>query len=184
MFNLKSKLGIQNKLFIFKNKGDQHYRMVVPTSYQTIMLLHNPDEVWKGHPGIKATYETWKQFAYWANLYKDFQNYVKTSTASHKFQPTKPQFRASLQLKEGCQPWTDLQVDWIGPVPQSNQLNKYLLIVTCLFTKWVECFAAPHDNDVTTACLLVNNIFTRWGLSLRTESDRRSNFTSEVMFHL
>lgn len=53
-------------------------------------------------------------------------------------------------------PWSHLQVDWIGPVPKSAQGNKYLLTITCAFTKWVECLPAPNHVAVTTAVLLLN----------------------------
>lgn len=81
-------------------------------------------------------------------------------------------------------PWSHLQVDWIGPVPKSSRGNKYLLTVTCAFTKWVECLPAPNDTAVTTAVLLLNHVFTRWGLPLSVDSDRGTHFTSQVMTEL
>ncbi len=39
------------------------------------------------------------------------------------------------------------------------------------FTKWIECLQAPNDTAETTACLLMNHIFSRFGLPLRDNSD-------------
>ncbi len=49
------------------------------------------------------------------------------------------------------------------------------------FKKWIECLPAPNDTAETTACLLMNHIFSRFGLPLRVNSDRGTHFTAEVM---
>ncbi|KAL1264168.1 hypothetical protein QQF64_004523 [Cirrhinus molitorella] len=77
--------------------------------------------------------------------------------------------------------WSDLQIDWVGPLPRSTRGNKYFLTVVCQFTKWVECLPAPNDTAQTTACLLMNHVFSRFGLPLRVNSDRGTHFTAEIM---
>ncbi|KAL1268894.1 hypothetical protein QQF64_034257 [Cirrhinus molitorella] len=51
---------------------------------------------------------------------------------------------------------TNLQIDWVGPLPRSTKGNKYFLTVVCQFTKWVECLPAPNDTAQTTAYLQVH----------------------------
>ncbi len=53
--------------------------------------------------------------------------------------------------------------------------------MVCEFTKWIECLPAPNDTAETTACLLMNHIFLRFGLPLRVNSDRRTHFTAEII---
>ncbi len=78
-------------------------------------------------------------------------------------------------------PWSNLQIDWVGPLPRSTRGNKYFLTVVCEFTKWIECLQAPNDTAETTACLLMNHIFSKCGLPLRVNSDRGTPFTAEIM---
>ncbi len=33
-------------------------------------------------------------------------------------------------------PWSDLEIDSVGPLPWSTRGNKYFLTVVCEFTKW------------------------------------------------
>uniref|UniRef100_H3B6Z0 Gypsy retrotransposon integrase-like protein 1 n=1 Tax=Latimeria chalumnae TaxID=7897 RepID=H3B6Z0_LATCH len=129
----------------------------------------------------RATYETLKQVAYWPNMYQDVQDYTKGCLVCCRFQSSSPKHRAPLQTKGITMPWSDLQIDWIGPVTRSSRGNKYLLTVTCLFTKWIECLPAPNDTAETTAMLLINHVFSCWGLPMRTESDRGSHFTRKVI---
>ncbi len=77
--------------------------------------------------------------------------------------------------------WLDLQIDWVGPLQRSTQGNRYFLTVVCEFTNWIECLPAPNDIAETTACLLMNHIFSRFVLSLRVNSDRGTHFTAEIM---
>ncbi len=86
-----------------------------------------------------------------------------------------------LQRKGMTFPWSDLQIDWVGPLPRSTRGNKYFLTVVCEFTKWIECLPAPNDTAETTACLLMNHIFSRFGLPLRVNSDRGTHFTADIM---
>ncbi len=81
-------------------------------------------------------------------------------------------------------PWSDLQIDWVGPLTKSARGNKYFLTVTCAFTKWVEGLPAPNDTAQTTAYLLMNHIFSQFGLPSRVDSDRGTHFTAETMQHL
>ncbi len=53
--------------------------------------------------------------------------------------------------------------------------------MVCEFTKWIECLPAPNDTAETTACLLMNHIFLRFGLPLRVNSDCRTHFTAEII---
>ncbi|OCT57681.1 hypothetical protein XELAEV_18003139mg [Xenopus laevis] len=74
--------------------------------------------------------------------------------------PQGPNHRTPLMKRGISMPWSDIQIDFIGPVTTSSKGNRYMLTVIFLFTKWVECLprAVP-----------------------RIESDRGSHFTSEVM---
>ncbi len=145
------------------------------------MLTHAYDAPCTGHHGVKATYETLKQVAYWPSMQQDVAEYVKGCLVCCQFQPANPNHRTPLQRKGMTFPWSDLQIDWVGPLPRSTQGNKYFLTVVCEFTKWIECLPAPNDTAETTACLLMNHIFSRFGLPLRVNSDHGTHFTAEIM---
>ncbi len=148
-------------------------KLIVPHGQRGMMLTHAHDAPCVGHHGAKATYETLKQVAYWPGMQQDVAEYVKGCLVCCQFQPANPNHRAPLQRKGMTFPWSDLQIDWVGPLPRSTRGgNKYFLTVVCEFTKWIECLPAPNDTAETTACLLMNHIFSRFGLPLRVNSDR------------
>uniref|UniRef100_A0A8C5QDM2 Integrase catalytic domain-containing protein n=1 Tax=Leptobrachium leishanense TaxID=445787 RepID=A0A8C5QDM2_9ANUR len=114
-------------------------------------------------------------------MLQDVQIYCHGCLVCAQFQPHGPTHRAPLQRKGFSLPWSDIQIDFIGPVTRSTRGNKYMLTVTCLFSKWIECLPAPNNTAETCAILLINHIFSRFGLPQRLESDRGSHFTSDVM---
>ncbi len=174
-------LRLEKGLLVYGPKGQGPTRWVVPTDHRGIMLTHAHDSPVGGHRGFKATLQTLQQVAYWPMMAHDTKVYVQGCLVCCQFQPSRPLNRAPLQRKGVTFPWSHLQVDWIGPVPKSSRGNKYLLTVTCSFTKWVECLPAPNDTATTTAVLLLNHVFSRWGLPLSVDSDRGTHFTSSVM---
>ena len=145
------------------------------------MLLYAHDAPCGGHRSASATCATLRQVVYWPFMSRDITQYVRGCLVCCHFRPSRPLNRAPLQGRGITFPWFNIEIDWIGPVPKSSRGNKYLLTVTCAFTKWVECLPAPNDTAETTALLLMNHVISRWGLPLSIDSDRGTHFTAGVM---
>ncbi len=181
LHSIKHMLHLRDGVLTYVPEPSTAPRLVVPHGQRGMMLTHAHDAPCAGHHGVKATYETLKQVAYWPGMQQDVAEYVKGCLVCCQFQPANPNHRAPLQRKGMTFPWSDLQIDWVGPLPRSMRGNKYFLTVVCEFTKWIECLPAPNDTAETTACLLLNHIFSRFGLPLRVNSDRGTHFTAEIM---
>ncbi len=134
-------------------------KLVVPHGQREMTLTHAQDASCTGHHGVKATYETLKQVAYWPGMQQDIAEYVKGCLVCCQFQPANTNHRAPLQRKGMTFPLSDLKIDCVGPLPWSTRGNRYLLTVVCEFTKWIACLPALNDTAETTACLLMNHIF-------------------------
>ena len=73
-----------------------------------------------------------------------------------------------------------MAIDVLGPLPTSEDDNKYLLIAADYFTKWVEGYALPNQEAVTVADVLVKEFVCRLGVPLFIHSDQGRNFESAV----
>ena len=78
-------------------------------------------------------------------------------------------------------PWTNLQIDYIGPLPPCRNGFKYVPVIIDTFTKWVEAFPTRSNTAKATAKILAQRVFTRWGLPHSIESDQGTHFTGRVM---
>ncbi|XP_044150781.1 protein NYNRIN-like isoform X2 [Bufo gargarizans] len=176
----KSQFSLQDGLLVRTSKNGIS-QWVVPTAYRGLMLQHAHDAPTAGHRGEKLTYELLRDYAYWPHMLQDVRTYCQGCLICPQFQPQAPTHRAPLMKRGMSMPWSDIQIDFIGPVTTSSKGNRYMLTVTCLFTKWVECLPCKTCSSSVCASLLINHVFSRFGLPQRIESDRGSHFTSEVM---
>lgn len=181
LYNLKHSLKLEKGLLVYSTSRKGPPRWVVPTDHRGVILQYAHDSPCGGHRSTNATFSTLQSVVYWPFMITDVTEYVKGCLTCCQFRPAQPLNRAPLQRRGISFPWSNLQIDWIGPVPKSSRGNKYLLTVTCAFTKWIECLPAPNDTAETTALLLMNHVFSRWGLPLSIDSDRGTHFTADVM---
>ena len=64
--------------------------------------------------------------------------------------PTKPT-KAPLKPYTVGVPMERIQMDIIGPLPETRSGNKYVLTITCCFTKWTESY--PLKNITAEAVI-------------------------------
>ena len=180
-YRIRAKLEVRHGLLVFVPDKHRPPALVVPRALRGVFLVHAHDAAAAGHRGVSATLQYLQQVAYWPRMQDDVKDYVKGCLVCCQFQPSRALHRAPLQRQGISFPWSHLQIDWVGPLPKSSRGNKYILMLTCRFTKWVEGLPAPNDTAQTTAALLMNHVFSRFGLPSQVDSDRGTHFTAEVM---
>ena len=72
--------------------------------------------------------------------------------------------------------------DIMGPLPAAAGGCRYVLVVTDLFTKWVEAFPLKSTDSVTLASVLVDEVICRYGVPHYLHSDQGANFVSAVIY--
>ena len=71
-------------------------------------------------------------------------------------------------------------LDLFGPLPVTKHGNKYILVVTDYFTRWVEAYSLPNQEATTVARVLVNEWISRYGALDAIHSDQGKNFDSRL----
>ena len=74
--------------------------------------------------------------------------------------------------------------DIMGPLPTSTKGNKYILVITDLFSKWVEAFPLIATDSETLASVLVDEVVCRYGVPRALHSDQGANLNSQVIVAL
>jgi len=67
------------------------------------------------------------------------------------------------------------------PLPMTANGNKYIVVVSDLFSKWVEAFPVKSTDTETLARVLVDEVICRYGTPLYLHSDQGANLTSKLM---
>ena len=70
--------------------------------------------------------------------------------------------------------------DIMGPFPTSSKGNKYILVASDYFTRWVEAYGIPNQEATTVAKALVDNMFCRFSIPRQLHSDQGAQFDKRV----
>ena len=76
--------------------------------------------------------------------------------------------------------WHTIGVDLIGPLPETPKGKKYIMTVSCLFSKWPKATALP-DKTGTGVPELLYLCYTRHGCCKVKISDQGREFINEVL---
>ena len=62
-------------------------------------------------------------------------------------------------------------MDILGPLPETDHGNKYILVIGDYFTKWKEAYAMPNMEAITVARIFVNEFICRFGVPEQLHTD-------------
>ena len=116
--------------------------------------------------GINAERYIYKHVAACAECQKFKYNNIPTATP--------------MQLHEVLEPWHTIGIDLMGPFPSTARQKRFLLVIVDYFTRWIEVFPMRATTSIEIAEVLVNQVFTRYGLPRYILSDNGPQFVSNL----
>ena len=178
--NLILKEGVLCKVYQKLNGTGNFDQLVLPRSLWKEVLSQMHSSALSGHFGVRKTKEKISQRYYWYNQKQEVKDFIKNCDicASDKPPPGNPKAPMG-HLKSGA-PWDTLALDYLGPFPQTKKGNRYILVMTDTFTKYVEAIPVPNQKAEDCARVVVNDFVSRWGTPLRIHSDQGTAFESRV----
>ena len=88
--------------------------------------------------------------------------------------------RAPLQQIQVGFPLERVALDIIGPLPETKDGNRWILVVGDYFTKWIEAYPLVDTTAESVAKKLVTEFICRLGVPSELHSDQGRNFESNV----
>jgi len=80
-----------------------------------------------------------------------------------------------------CNPLTQvIDIDILGPLPETNTGNKYVAVVVYMYTKWPKAYALPNQEADTVAQAVMDNFECRFSCILGVLSDQGRNYESQL----
>ena len=176
--------GVLLRRFFRKDGTGEHLQLVVPKVLRREVMAQMHGSLLGGHLGRKKTREKTLQRYYWYGLRSDINLHVASCDECESIKPPVRPARAPLGRMTVGAPLDRLATDILGPLPETPRGNKYVLVVTDHFTKWVEVFAIPDQTAQTIANAILDEVIARFGCPLSLHSDQGANFNGELIAEL
>ena len=180
----------QNKALLEVRDGVLFYRwveesgerslLVVPHQLKQEVMRLSHDLKLSGHPGMQRTLHRLRQRHIWHKMNKDCKLYVLSCKECNRQKKASVKPRGELGMFHAGAPVERLHIDILGPFPQSVAGNRYILMLVCQFTKWLEAYPLPEQTAEQTARVVVDHFISRFGVPEQIHTDQGRNFTSKL----
>ena len=173
--------GILYKIITRKTGHIVSLRYLSPSLIPNVLLAYHNSTFNGAHFGIKRTFYKIRDRFYWPNMYKDIERHVLSCVNCRKIKSSrhKPD-RHLYPIETPRGVWERLGMDYVGPVPVSKSGNKYFLILTDLFSKFVVTKAVSDNTSTTAAKFLLYDVFMTYGVPREIITDNGRHFTSSL----
>lgn len=158
--------------------ADNHPQLVVPQECQERILYRYHDSRLAGHPGRDETRNAIQRLFYWPGIINDIAIYVKRCLICATTKASARQAKAIQRAHVPSSPWRTISVDVMGPYKKTKSGNRFIIVATDIFTKWVEAVASPTSKTRDIIQFLKSHIFTRFGYPNGLITDGGPVFTS------
>ena len=174
------KEGVLCRKWVDPNSNRFTSKIILPSSLRDMCIqeLHHSKSA--GHLGYTKTLHRVKERYFWAGMTADLRSHLRkcTNCARRKRPPRKR--RAKLRQYRVGSPLERVAVDILGPLPESDHGNLYVMVIGDYFSKWVEVHAIPDQTAETVAQKFTDEFVSRFGCPYELHSDQGRNFESKV----
>ncbi len=159
-------------------------QFITPRVMRKEVLFENHNSIISGHLGCKKTTEKIRQRYYWYVMKGDVYLHIKQCDVCAADKKPLKTPRAPMGTITTGAPFDVVATDYLGPLPLTQQGNRYMLVLTDHFSKYVEVLAVPDQTAETCASRILNEFIARWGCPLSILSDQGRNYESRVFKEL
>ena len=165
-----------------ERNGEARNQVILPLSLckKAFSLLH--ETVTADHLGQQKTLGKIKQRFYWHRCREDIEYWCRVcDVCSFRKQPYRKAKAPMKQYNVGYS-LERVAMDLMGPLPCTN-VNKvrYLLLVSCYFTKWLDAIPLAITDAKTIAAKLIESFISVFGVPDQLHSDQGSSVSHKFL---
>ena len=175
-----------DRILWWKESSNSAKLLIVPWEYTTDIISTAHDGLIGGHRDVEKTMDRIRRVYWWTTMTKDITEYVKCcETCQHQRGPKeKNQLKHPLQPLKLPQKFNErVHVDQMGPLKSCTE-NKYILVMSDSFTKWLELTPIPDKSAETVARAMNERWFYRNSPMDVLVTDNGKEFDNETVKQL
>lgn len=176
-----------NKLYRYCRTGsllssEYDWKEVIPADVREMLIMENHNTPTSAHFGIFKTYHKVKLRYFWPGMYRDVAKFISKCDTCMSY---KNQNHLTLGImgkpKHCSRPFQCISVDLLGPLPLSRKLNRFILVVTCCFSKYCLLFSIKRATASIVKHMLENLVFLKYGIPETIIMDNGPQFASDEL---
>ncbi len=156
------------------------WHTILPEKFRADLVKELHGGVATGHLGVKKTMAKVRARFYWCGMAADIRSIIRQCNVCAKRKSPAKTKKAPLQQHIVGAPMERVALDIMGPLPETPNGNKYILVVGDYLTKWMEVYPVPDQTAETVAKKFVNEYVCRFGVPEVLHSNQGRNFESRV----
>lgn len=174
-------LEVRDNLLCRRWEGDRKtiYQVLMPMSERKEILRECHDAKTSGHLGVRKTLARVRERFYWPGLQADVRIYV-TGCPQCRKRKVRSSGKSHMQIDQTGYPLERVASDIMGPLPETESGNKYIIVVSDYFTKWTEAYPLKNIESQTVAKVLVEQFFCKYGVPEMVHSDQGRQYESRL----
>ncbi|CAG2233136.1 unnamed protein product [Mytilus edulis] len=164
----------------FEIDGSVTNQLVAPRELRKDIMLQLHNNRTAGHLGREKTLNKVRSRFYWPCMTSDISRWCQTcpSCAKRKRGPGKGKY--PMQHYTVTRPLECIAIDIMGPLPQTDNDNEYIMVIGDYFSKWKEAYALKNHTAQAVADKLVTEFICRFGAPTRIHTDQGREFESNL----
>ena len=148
------------------------YQLVLPDLMKKLALCSLHD--YAGRLGCDKAIGKIRERFYWFNLRDETELYIKQCIVCQQTKHPQRKHGAQLQNIKSCFPLERIGIDCVGPLPTTQQRNKYITVVLDYFTKYSFAFASSDIRAETIADKLMDHVVCSFGVPRNLHANQGS----------
>ena len=155
----------------------------LPSSMIKSLLTAMHDDPYQGgHFATDKMISKIRSRYWWPQMSKTISQHVKACAPCQQYNHSRQKKPGHLRpITPTAIPFAIIGMDFCGPFPESPQGNKYILVITDLFTRFVTAIPLPKNTAELTAFTLFRHIFCRFGVCATLITDQGTHFNNNLM---
>ncbi|CAF1518533.1 unnamed protein product [Adineta ricciae] len=155
----------------------------LPSSMINSLLIATHDDPYQGgHFSVDKMYSKLRSRYWWPRMRHSIQQHVRACVACQQYNFSREKPPGYLHpMAPTAVPFSIIGIDYCGPFVMSSSDNKYVLVVTDLFTRFVTAVPLPVNTANITAVTLFRHVFCKYGVCSTLISDQGSHFNNHLM---
>ena len=161
---------------VYKDKKGKFLKVIEDDSLkrQLVLKAHLV-----GHEGIAKTLARIQEAYYWPGMRSDVEETVKTCAKCQCYRPFPIPKGTSNIVSKVERPFARVGLDIVGPLPETERGNKFIIVLVDYFTRWIE--ASPLRNiEAKDVITFLKDVFSRHGLPEVIISDNGRQFIADI----